>query len=159
MNRTIRSATLSLAFLSAAAFGQQPPAGPSAEDAIKARQGLMQLQKFNRMALSNALKDGANVTDAVVKQAEALQTMAEMMPMTFALVKDSGLDKHKGDTRAKPEIWRNDTEFKEVAMAFQKETQKLADAAKAKDAKGVRDQMKLVGDGCNSCHKKFRAEQ
>ena len=159
MRKRIRSAAVSFAFVSTAALAQQPPAGPTAADAIKARQGLMQIQKFSLTAVNSAVKDGGSVTDAAVQGAENLQATADMVPMVFGLVKDSGLDKHQGQTKAKTEIWKNDAEFKEAVMAFKRDTEKLASAAKSKDANAVRDQVKAVGGACNSCHKKFRAEK
>jgi cytochrome c556 len=158
MTKTTRTG-LFLALLSAVALGQQQSAGPSPADAIKARQGLMQLQKFSLAAVNNAVKDGGNVTEAAVQAAQNLQYTGDMMTMAFSLAKDTGADKYKGQTRAKPELWKNEAELKEMVVSFQRDTQKLASAAKSKDATAVRDQLKTVGADCNSCHKKFRAEQ
>jgi cytochrome c556 len=156
MENATRAATLSLLFFSALAFSQQQP---SPGDAIKARQGLMQLQKFSLGAINNAVKDGGNLTEAAIQAAQGLHDTANLVAAAFDLVKDSGVDKLKGQTRSKPEIWTNSAEFWEMAIAFKRDTENLAAAAKAKDANAVRDQVKAVGAGCNGCHKKFRAEQ
>jgi cytochrome c556 len=156
MENATRIAALSLVCFSALAFSQQQP---SPGDAIKARQGLMQLQKFSLGAVNNAVKDGGNLTEAAIQAAQNLNDTSDLVATAFDLVKDSGVDKQKGQTRSKPEIWTNSAEFREMAMAFKRDTEKLAAAAKSKDASAVRDQVKAVGGGCNGCHKKFRAEQ
>ena len=65
----------------------------------------------------------------------------------------------EGETRAKPEIWKDWTKFEGVIKAFNAETQKLAEVAAGGDMAAIGAQLGKVGDGCGSCHKPFRKEK
>lgn len=64
----------------------------------------------------------------------------------------------KGDTKALPEVWKDQAGFKKAADEFGAAALKLADAAKAGDADAVAAATKAVGDACGACHKVFRAK-
>lgn len=152
------SALLLTAFFSASVLAQaKPPAPPKPEDFIKARQGLMRLQLMNRLPLNAIAKGEAKLTDATIVHAENLANLARMAPMVFA-DKTLTTEKYPDVTKAKPDIFTKEAEFKTLMTKHIDETDKLAQIAKKRDEKGLVAQLKIVGDNCNACHDKFRAE-
>jgi len=83
--------------------------------------------------------------------AETMALNAEHIPMLFP--KGSLTDKSK----AKPEIWDRWNEFTAAAKAMQTESEKLRDAARAKNQAQVEAIAKDFGrNACGSCHTPFR---
>ena len=64
----------------------------------------------------------------------------------------------KGDTRAKPEIWKEPAKFKELADKMQTEMSKLAVAAKAGNMDGIKAGVGAVGGSCKACHDVYRKD-
>ena len=62
----------------------------------------------------------------------------------------------KVKTAAKPEIWSQPKEFRAAAEALERESGKLAELAAKKEWKEFDAQFARVGEGCDSCHKRFR---
>lgn len=125
------------------------------KEAIKARQGLMQLQKLSRGMLNAVVKGEAPMNDAALQAAENLAALPKMIPLVFP--KGSDMDAQEG-TNAKPDIWAKPDAFKSRYETLQKETAKLAQVAAAKDSKKLADQLKLVADACTACHDEFRRD-
>lgn len=148
---------LSACFSTVALAQGKPPVPPKPEDFIKARQGLMRLQAMNRVPLNAIAKGEAQFSDATIANAENLASLARMAPMVFA---DRTLvsDKYPDTTRAKPDIFVKDAEFRSLLNRHVDETAKLAQLARKKDGKAFAAQLKVVGDNCNACHDKFRDE-
>ncbi|WP_372657939.1 cytochrome c [Hydrogenophaga sp.] len=146
-------ATLSLATaiatLSVPALAQfQKP-----EDAVKYRKGAMTVMgaHFGRIG---AMANGRVPFDAkaVADNAALVETMSKLPWPAFA----AGTD--KGETRALPEIWTEQAQFKESADKFQAEVAKLAAAAKTGNLDSVKTAFGAVGQTCKSCHDNYRKE-
>jgi cytochrome c556 len=61
-----------------------------------------------------------------------------------------------GDTKAKPEIWLEQEDFKGKADKLQQEVAKLAQVAKGGDFNALKAQVGETGKACKACHDKFR---
>jgi cytochrome c556 len=61
------------------------------------------------------------------------------------------------NSRAKPEIWAQWSEFTKHPAIVTKAAQELAAAAKAGDVALVEDKFKALGEACKACHSSFRA--
>jgi len=64
----------------------------------------------------------------------------------------------KGDTRAKPEIWTEQTKFKEGADRMQAEVGKLAVATKTGNLDSVKAAFGAAGQTCKACHDDYRKD-
>lgn len=113
------------------------------------RRDLMKEMSSARKALRKSAKAG-KAGAAEVAQAEKIAAVIAQLENLW--VAGSGSDMVKG--RAKPEIWKNEADFKERFAKLQKAAADGVKAAKAGDAKGISAAM---GDtGCGGCHKRFR---
>mgnify|MGYP006170630377 FL=1 len=64
----------------------------------------------------------------------------------------------KGETRAKPEIWKDSAKFKEAADKMQAELNKVAVAAKAGNVDALKAAFGPASATCKGCHDTFRKE-
>ena len=64
----------------------------------------------------------------------------------------------KGETRAKPEIWKEAGKFKEASDKFQAETLKLQAAAKTGNLDTLKTAFGATGASCKACHDTFRKD-
>ena len=60
------------------------------------------------------------------------------------------------DSKAKPEVWKNQAEFNSMMAAFADDAAKLKVAAAGGDLKSSLPAFKAVAENCSSCHKKFK---
>ena len=133
--------------LSAAAQAQfQKP-----EDAIKYRQSAFTLMgtHFGRIA---AMAQGKLPYDAkaVEFNANVLATVVSLPYTAFG----EGTD--LGNTKAKPEIWKEMPKFKEAAETMQNAVAKLNAAAKGGNMDQVKAAVGDVGKSCKACHDNYR---
>ena len=123
------------------------------EDAIKYRKA-----SFNVMAAHfgrvGAMANGRMPYDAKLAQenAEIAAAMAKLPWAAFG----EGTD--KGDTRAKPEIWKDSAKFKEAADKMQVELGKVAVAAKAGNVDALKTAFGPAAATCKGCHDNFRKD-
>jgi cytochrome c556 len=123
------------------------------EDAIKYRKSALFVmgQHFGRLG---AMAQGRVPYDAkaAADNAAVLETVSKLPWTAFG----EGTD--KGDTRAKPEIWKEPAKFKDAADKMQAEMTKVIAAAKG----GKADDLKAVFAGaagsCKNCHDNFRSQ-
>src|SRR4051812_6655422 len=64
----------------------------------------------------------------------------------------------QGDSRARPEIWRNKADFDAKAAALEAAAAELARRGEAGDAPGYAAQAKLVQAACAACHTAYRSD-
>ena len=64
----------------------------------------------------------------------------------------------KGDTRAKPEIWKDSAKYKEASDKMQAEMVKLSAAAKAGNVDALKTAFGPAAATCKGCHDNFRKE-
>ena len=121
------------------------------EDAIKYRQAAFTLMgaHFGRIA---AMAQGKLPFDAKAVQANAdvLATVVNLPYTAFG----EGTD--LGNTKAKPEIWKEMPKFKEAAEKMQGEVAKLNAAAKTGNIDQIKAAVGDVGKSCKACHDSYR---
>ena len=61
-----------------------------------------------------------------------------------------------GDTKAKPEIWKEADKFKAAADKLQADSVKLSAAAKTGDLAQVKAAFGAVGQSCKGCHDNYK---
>ena len=123
------------------------------EDAIKYRKASFTVMAahFSRvgaMAAGRAPYDAK----AAAENADIAAAMAKLPWAAFT----EGTD--KGDTRAKPEIWKDSAKFKESADKMQVELGKVAVAAKAGNVDALKTAFGPAAATCKGCHDNFRKE-
>ncbi len=123
------------------------------EDAIKYRKSALFVmqQNFGRVA---AMAAGKAPFDPKVAAESA--AVAEYMARLPWAAFGEGTD--KGETRAKPELWKESAKFKEYADKMQAEMAKLAVAAKAGNLDGIKTAVGATGSACKSCHDAYRKD-
>lgn len=118
-------------------------------DIVADRQRIMRLNGGSWADAQAKIKAGN--FEAVAVNAETMALNAEHIPMLFP--KGSLTDKSK----AKPEIWDRWSEFTAAAKTMQTESEKLRDAARAKNQAQVEAIAKDFGrNACGTCHTPFR---
>jgi cytochrome c556 len=123
------------------------------EDAVKYRKASLTLigTHFGRVG---AMVSGRVPFDAKVA-AENVELVAELAKLPWAAFAE-GTD--KGETRAKPEIWKEAGKFKEASDKFQAETLKLQAAAKTGNLDTLKTAFGATGASCKACHDTFRKD-
>src|SRR5512140_3368931 len=98
------------------------------EDAIKLRQSAMKLISYNLGSIGAMVNDKKPYNkDEAIRNATRVEVLAAQ-PFEFFI---AGTD--KGETKARPEIWKDEAKFKAAAEKMQSEVAKLAQVAKAGD--------------------------
>jgi len=139
--------TLSALVMSASAIAQF--AKP--EDAIKYRKSALQVTAthFGRLG---AMAQGKAPFDAkaATENAEVVAFMSKLPWAAFP----EGTD--QGDTKAKPEIWKQNAKFKEAAEKYQAESVKLLAAAKTGKEDAFKTAFSAAAGTCKACHDDFK---
>lgn len=123
------------------------------EDAIKYRKNALFVMQ-QHYARIGAMVSGKVPFDAkaAADNAAAAEFMAKLPWAAFG----EGTD--QGDTKAKPEIWKEPTKFKEKADKMQAEMAKLAAAAKTGNLDNIKAAFQATSGSCKSCHDDYRAK-
>ena len=123
------------------------------EDAIKYRKAAFTVMgaHFGRVG---AMATGKAPYDAKAA-AENADIAAAMAKLPWAAFPE-GSD--KGETRAKPEIWKDAAKFKEASDKMQAEMTKLAAAAKAGNVDALKTAFGPAAATCKGCHDNFRKD-
>lgn len=123
------------------------------EDAIKYRKAsyTVMASHFGRLG---AMASGRAPYDAkaAADNAELVVTLSKLPWAAFG----EGTD--KGDTRAKPEIWKEAAKFKEASEKMQAEVVKLNVAAKAGNLDALKAAFGPAAASCKACHDNFRKD-
>ena len=146
-------------FLSALALSaialSQPAAAQFAkpEDAIKYRKSALTVTAahFGRLG---AMASGKAPFDAKAASENA-DIVASMSKLPWAAFGE-GTD--VGETKAKPEIWKQSAKFKEDSDKFQAEAAKLAAAAKTGKEDVFKAAFTATAGTCKTCHDDFRSK-
>jgi len=145
---TVASALMALMLaLPAAAQFAKP------EDAIKYRKAAFTVMG-NHFARVGAMASGRAPYDAkaALENADIAAAMGKLPWAAFT----EGSD--KGETRAKPEIWKDSAKFKEAADKMQAELTKLDVAAKAGNLDALKTAFGPAAATCKGCHDNFRKD-
>jgi cytochrome c556 len=123
------------------------------EDAIKYRKASFTVMAahFGRLG---AMANGRAPYDAMAAASNA-DVVAAMSKLPWAAFGE-GTD--KGDTRAKPEIWKEAAKYKEAADKMQAEIVKLNTAAKAGNIDALKAAFGPAAATCKACHDNFRKD-
>ncbi|WP_396434726.1 c-type cytochrome [Limnohabitans sp.] len=123
------------------------------EDAIKYRKASFTVMAahFGRLG---AMANGRAPYDAMAAASNA-DVVAAMSKLPWAAFGE-GTD--KGDTRAKPEIWKEADKYKEAADKMQAEIVKLNTAAKAGNIDALKAAFGPAAATCKACHDNFRKD-
>ena len=123
------------------------------EDAIKYRKAALTVTAAHFGHLG-AMAQGKVAFDAksAVENAEVVANMAKLPWAAFGEGTDAG------DTRAKPEIWKQNAKFKEAADKYQAESVKLLAAAKTGKEDAFKTAFSAAAGTCKSCHDDFRSK-
>ena len=140
------AAALSLAGPAAAQFAKP-------EDAIKYRKNALFVMQ-QHYARVGAMVAGRVPFDA--KAAADNMAVAEYMGKLPWAGFGEGTD--KGDTKAKPEIWKEQAKFKEAADKMQAEMAKLLAATKTGNLDSVKAAFQATSGSCKACHDAYRAQ-
>ncbi|MDP3700544.1 MAG: cytochrome c [Hylemonella sp.] len=123
------------------------------EDAIKYRKNALFVMQ-QHYARVGAMAAGRVPFDAKVaaENAAIAETMARLPWAAFG----EGTD--KGDTKALPEIWKEQAKFKTAADNLQSEMGKLAAAAKTGNLDSIKTAFQATSGTCKACHDDFRGK-
>jgi cytochrome c556 len=145
---TALAALLAAVALPAAAQFQKP------DDAIEYRQGALFVmgQHFGRIG---AMANGKAPFDAkaAADNAEVVATLSKLPWAAFGEGTDKG-----HNTKAKPEVWKEQDKFKAAAQKMQDEAAKLNVAAKSGDLAQLKTAFGSTAQSCKACHDDFRAK-
>jgi cytochrome c556 len=143
--------TLVASMVAIAAPAQAQFAKP--EDAIKYRKAALTVMGAH-FARIGAMANGRAPFDAKVAQenADVVANMSKLPWHAFG----EGTD--KGETRAKPEIWKEAAKFKEGADKLQAEATKLAAAAKTGNLDNLKAAFGATAGTCKACHDAYRKD-
>ena len=121
-----------------------------AEDAIKYRQNALfvMAQHFGRVG---AMANGKVPYDAKAAEQNA-DIVAQMAKLPWA-----GFEAAHEGGKAKPEVWKEQAKFKDLADKMQAETTKLAAAAKTGDLDKLKAAFGPAAASCKACHDDFRS--
>ena len=150
MRKLLQSSLVGLLSLNIGALGA---AEVKPEDAVEYRQSVYTLIKWN-FAPIGAMVKGRVPYDAaaVARHAAFLETLSKMPLEGFTPGSDVG------DTKAKPEIWKNRQEFEKLMSDFQEQVNKLNQVAGSGNQAAVKEQFGATAKSCKNCHDKFRKE-
>jgi cytochrome c556 len=123
------------------------------EDAVKYRQSVYELIRWNFVPIGAMVNGEVPYdADAVVRHAAFLEMLSKMPLEGFTPGSEVG------DTKAKPDIWKNRQEFEKLMSNFQDDVTKLYQAAKTGDQSTVKTQFGNTAKACKACHDKFHKE-
>jgi len=123
------------------------------EDAIKYRKNALFVMQ-QHYARVGAMASGRVPFDAKVaaENAAIAETMSRLPWAAFG----EGTD--KGDTKALPEVWKEQAKFKAAAEKMEGEMSKLAAAAKTGNLDSVKTAFQSTSASCKACHDDFRGK-
>jgi cytochrome c556 len=128
--------------------------GAIAQDSpIKKRQALMK-RNGDEATLITAMFKGEKPYDGAAAAA-ALNGIGASMDEFITLFPEGSTSK---DSDAKPEIWKNKTDFNDWAKQVKEDTDKAATAA-AGGMASLQPAFVELGKSCQGCHEKYRAEK
>ena len=121
------------------------------EDAVKYRKAAFSVMSEHNKRLAQ-MAQGKAPFDAKLasENAEIVANMAKLPWAAFVEGSDTA------DTKAKPEVWKQNAKFKEAAEKFQADAAKLAAAAKTGKEDAFKAAFSTSSGNCKSCHDDFK---
>ena len=127
-------------------------AEPSAEDAFKYREYIMEAMGGHAGALSMTLRGLAGNAQNASKHAEAMANLGTEIGSLFQ--EGSNVE----DSEALPEIWQEPEEFAKAVAKAEDAMAILKAAANDNDVQALGRAFRNVADACKGCHERFREE-
>lgn len=154
MMKTIALVSMALGMI--IGFAEPTRADPL-DDAIKARQSLMQVISFNAGPLFN-MAGGKAKYDATKAQTSA-NNLKALASMNNGAMWPAGSDNvaKKGKTRAMPSIWKDGSEFGGHWKSWKAAVEDLA-ASAGGGLDALKPKVAEMGKACGGCHKAHRAK-
>ncbi|MFP4495433.1 MAG: c-type cytochrome [Halochromatium sp.] len=154
MHSTMRQALL--AGLALGLLGNAVAADLKPEEQIQTRQAGYRFMSWN-MGKIKANLEGDYSQPQVQAAAEAIAGIANS---GMGALYGPGTDQDIGDvkTRVKPELFTNQKEVGEVAVAFIEAANTMAETAQLGDKAEVKAAFNELGQSCKGCHDKFRKD-
>ncbi|MFP4061407.1 MAG: c-type cytochrome [Halochromatium sp.] len=154
MHSTMRQALL--AGLAMGLLGNAVAADLKPEEQIQTRQAGYRFMSWN-MGKIKANLEGDYSQPQVQAAAEAIAGIANS---GMGALYGPGTDQDIGDvkTRVKPELFTNQKEVGEVAVAFIEAANTIAETAQLGDKAEVKAAFNELGQSCKGCHDKFRKD-
>lgn len=143
-------ASIALAALIAVPFSAQAQFA-KVEDAVKYRKASFTVMASHFGRVGAVVKGERPYDKAAVEADVALVEMMSKLPW-HGFVPGS----ETSDSRAKPEIWKEQDKFKAGADKLQAEVGKLSTAAKSGDLNAIKTAFGGVGQSCKACHDNYR---
>lgn len=126
----------------------------NAEAAVKYRQSVMQVQAYHFGRIANMAQGRAPFDARLAAEDAALLDTIDKLPFVAFV---DGSDK-VGNTRAKPEVWKDRAKFDAAASKLQEEVAKLNAAAKTGSLDAIKAAVGGVGGACKACHDAYQAQ-
>lgn len=126
-------------------FAQSAPA-----EAVKARRDIMKslFPTYYRGFVQVARGESTDIAPIPQKAQQAAADLRR-----FATLFPPGTEAGKvPDSRAKPEIWSQQAEFRAAAEKLVAETERLGEIAKGGNVEAVKAQVAVVNQACGGCH-------
>jgi cytochrome c556 len=121
------------------------------EDAVKYRKSALSVMETHFSRISAVVKGEKPYDNAAVAADAALVETLSTLPWS-AFPADS----ETSDSKARPEIWKEQDKFKSAAEKMQTEVAKLSTAAKSGDLAAIKTAFGAAGQSCKACHDDFR---
>jgi len=129
-----------------------PTAEQRAENAVKVRRGLFDVQAFAFGPVGAMLRGAPFDAAAAALAAQRVQFTASMIPDVFKF----DTSKFNVQTKARAGIWTNMADFQQKAMDLHEAAVNLEAAAKTGDKGATLRAAGAVGKACGACHDEFR---
>jgi cytochrome c556 len=147
MKNLLICAALGLAVSSSAMSQVQP------KEAVHYRKAAFTTLVWNWMPLVNMVR-GKTPYDKASFEKHATRVAFIATTLQEGFVPNSAI----GKSEAKPEIWKNWTDFQAKSKALEVESAALSSVAKNGDFEKIKAQFKKVGDTCKACHDLYKAD-
>jgi cytochrome c556 len=121
------------------------------EDAVKYRQSALTVMGTHMGRVGAVVKGEKPYDKASVEHDVAIiETMSRLPWHAFPAGSDTA------NSKARPEIWKEQDKFKAAAEKMQGEVGKLSVTAKSGDLNAIKSAFGGVGQSCKACHDDFR---
>ena len=107
-------------------------------------------------AVGDELRAGRPTSPTSIFSIQAIRSYAPQMASWFP----EGSGPEAGfETDSLSTVWEDDEAFAQSLQDFQATVVDFSAAAAANDGEAIRAQFRIVGESCESCHERFRAEE
>jgi cytochrome c556 len=121
------------------------------EDAVKYRQSALTVMGTHFGRIGTVVKGEQPYDKVAVESGAALVEMISRLPWSaFPPGSDTA------NSKAKPEIWKEQDKFKAASEKMQAEASKLSAAAKSGDLGAIKTAFSATAQSCKACHDDFR---